>query len=278
MQVLLAVIDDLWKFARTALFGSFSLQVDSNDMVLQREAQATPQLSLLPTHTNEISVHAGGDIQFTQGEQYFVGAANTYLYVDPVVAFDTASLPLPYGTLVSVEKLGGRWAYITTGLYEGWVFKDVLLEQAKDVFPSFVDGVLYDKEHSETQKLRLCIGDAFLGGETQSLLSDVEYVTYKLGRKNIAISWGFERPRIAGSWQKKLRGRENIHIGINPKTDTVMEYVQDDIGHLAYVEAVFPDATIRLSSVGLFEEGVFNESVLQKEEWRELRPVFIEIT
>jgi surface antigen len=66
-------------------------------------------------------------------------------------------------------------------------------------------------------------------------------------------------------------------MGIIPKTDAVMEYIVDDIGHLAYVEAVSSDESIKISSVGMFDEGMFSEIVMQRTEWIELRPVFIEI-
>jgi surface antigen len=55
-----------------------------------------------------------------------------------------------------------------------------------------------------------------------------------------------------------------------------MEYVdENEIGHLAYIEAVFPDDTVALSEVNYPDSGTYNERELSKLEWKELRPVFI---
>jgi surface antigen len=76
-----------------------------------------------------------------------------------------------------------------------------------------------------------------------------------------------------------LRGTPGIHIGIMPKTGSIMEYMlQNDIGHLAYVEAVFPDERITLSEVNNPDHGIYNERTLTKEEWQALNPVFIQVS
>lgn len=279
MQVLLAVIDDLWTFAKTALFGFFvetttTTHIDTHNV----HEGYSPQMTLLPEKKTELLLQAQDEQNFIQGEEYFVGVAEGVLYTDPVIAFDTALCTVPYGSLVLVEKLGGRWACVTAGPYKGWMLKDQLLEQAKDVFPLFQENTLYDAHNAETKKLRLCIFDDFQGGAIETDLTDVEYVMYRLFRRQRNITWGTERPRTAGTWQKKLRGKKNVHMSIHPKQDTIMEYVQEDIGHVVYVEAVFPDASMALSTVGVPTEGNFAQMTLHKEEWKELRPVFIEVT
>jgi hypothetical protein len=146
------------------------------------------------------------------------------------------------------------------------------------VFPQLHESVVFDASNAQTQKLRLCIRDQFCGAKTESMLTDAEYVTYMLSRKGRSITWGTERPRVAGTWQRKLRGCSGIHIGIMPKIDAVMEYIIEDVGHLAYVETVFSDGSITITSLGLFEEGMYTSLMMQKSEWIELRPVFIETT
>lgn len=280
MRIVLAVIDDLFQFARTSLFG-----VDDRPKVreLQSPFLDTFQPPLLPAYrekpaANPLPLAAAPSENFsTQGNLYFIGLEKAHLHTDPVVAFDVVFAALLYGEQVRVLKLGGRWAYVHSGERVGWIFKDALREQARDVFPLLEEGKIYDAKNEETIKLRLCIGDMFCGEVASLLLTDAEYVTYKLSRKQLFIPWTEERPRTPGSWQKKLRGRQGVHIGIAPKTDSVMEYVVDDVGYVGYVEAVFPDESIKLSTVGILDEGVYSESMLAKEQWVELRPVFIEI-
>lgn len=281
MQIFLAVVDDLFQFARTELFGMLPLRLDEGYFKLRTYPHTQADLSLITAPASSVKSsqesYAVIPATFLQGGQYFVGARDTFLYVDPVVSFDMAIRELTYGELIHVIKLGGRWAHVKAKESEGWIFKDALREKAKDVFPSFFNGTYYDSESAETRKLRLCIHDMFKGEASAVALSDAEYVTYKVWKRGREIQWGDMRPRIAGTWQKKLRGALGIYMSVNPKTESVMEYIVDDVGHLCFVEAVFPDESIKISSIGQNTEGVFEEIMLQKEEWRELRPVFIEV-
>lgn len=276
MEVLLAVIDDLFHFARTSLL---EMLVQKDKLAITSSAGKTsvtpfshalhsvlPSISfrpLLPEHA--------------LGSQYFIGEKETYMYIDPVISFDSATKKLQYGDFVQVLKLGGRWAYVRIREKDGWILKDALRDKAADVFPSFTLGAVYAHESPDTIKLRLCIQDQFQGSVSSSILSDAEYVTYKLSRKGKQILWGDARPRIAGTWQQRLKGQSGIHIGIKPKTESVMEYIADSIGHLAFVEAVFPDDTVEVSAIGLQNDGEFTKKAMSKEEWIELRPVFIQV-
>jgi surface antigen len=69
-----------------------------------------------------------------------------------------------------------------------------------------------------------------------------------------------------------------VSIGVVPKVGSVIEYTfPDEIGHLAYVEAVFPDESIVLSEANYPDRGIYNERTLGKEEWTALNPVFIQV-
>jgi hypothetical protein len=54
-------------------------------------------------------------------------------------------------------------------------------------------------------------------------------------------------------------------------------YAEDGMGRLAYVEAVLPDETLRISGVGIAVSGEYSELVLKPSVWREWRPVFISV-
>jgi hypothetical protein len=281
MRLLLAVLNDLVLFARTAIFGVFF--ENENDRATSRtfEQMPSPQL-LLPLATSSIQepyadTESEGTFNGSPGSAYFIGERDVSLYIDPVVAFDSVIAKLAYGDIVSVVKFGGRWAHIKIGSKEGWILKDMLREQLSDVFPVFQEGSTYEADAPETIKLRMCIDDAFNAGASGVPLTGVEYVTYTLLRKNVSIEWPDTRPRIAGTWQKIVRGKEGVHMGIIPKAGGVMEYIIDDQGHVCYVEAVFGDETIKIRGIGLLDEAVFSVLSMGKEEWKELRPVFIEV-
>ncbi|MCR4286353.1 MAG: hypothetical protein NUW00_05660, partial [Candidatus Kaiserbacteria bacterium] len=74
-------------------------------------------------------------------------------------------------------------------------------------------------------------------------------------------------------------GVPHVHVGVVPKMGSIMEYISDaDTGHLAFVEAVFPDDTISVSEVNFPDSGIYNERELSKDEWKELKPVFIAVS
>ena len=286
MQVLIAVIDDLFQFVCKAFSGAVTYDSDNvttgsvaeSDCVLDsyqktlQKIQGEPERVPVLTSGTTISSEA-----FRVGEQYFIGVIGTYFYQDPVLAFDSALKRLEYGKSVRLMALQGRWAQVRLAGIVGWVFKDALVLQIDDVYPRFTQEVQYNAEHPETIKLRACIDDEFGGARGVHPLSAAEYIHYKLKQKQRLIDWGDIRMRIPGTWQRKLRGGFGIHMGIISKTESVMEYVMDDVGHLAFVEAVFPDGSIKITEIGKLDDHAYTETVLTPDQWKELRPVFIEV-
>ena len=83
---------------------------------------------------------------------------------------------------------------------------------------------------------------------------------------------------MPGLWHEILAQTAGVHIHTEPKIGMIMEYVTDDeMGHLAYVEAVFPNETITISEVNNPDSGIYNEREYTKEEWKLLQPVFLEV-
>lgn len=272
MQVLFAVLDDLFRFALQSLFGFVE-----SDKRNSPQALPSPLQSQLPLPSPApVPFLSEGELVSAYGS-YFVSTPKAAVRVDPVVAFDNVVMQLPYGTQLSLLKYGGRWALVQVGEFTGWMLKDDIRSAASEVFPVLTHGVAYNAADPETKKLRLYIDDAFGCSLPDLPLMATEYVTYRLARSRRTIGWPDTRPRLPGLWQSILRGRQGIHIGVTPKTGAVMEYSEEEVGHLLYVEAVFPDESIQVSAVDQEGLGVYSESVFTKEVWRELRPVFIEI-
>lgn len=198
------------------------------------------------------------------------------LYADPVVAFDSVITTVPYGSTVSPLTYRGRWVQVQLGGLTGWLLRDDI-DLSEAVLPAFQVGTTYDASNETTKRLRACIADDFAGALTQTLLTAEEYVTYALWRSGFSLPWPKRFGRVAGSWQHKLRGVAGIHIGVTPKTGAIMEYIIDDIGYLAYVDAVAPDLTIRCSGIGLLRTATYTEERWLQSDWRERRPVFITV-
>jgi len=208
----------------------------------------------------------------------YTGSDSTSLFRNPAMEFDGVISIIPYGAMVMVLESRGRWARVAYRDSAGWVLRDELLDRSAYVYPDFTIGVQNNADDPSTLRTRACIEDEFGAGVAGLPLQSSEYVLYRLTKKGVNIAWPEVRPRVEGSWHTILRGISNVHIGVQPCVGCVFEQIHSDgVGHLAYVEAVFPDETISISEVNYPDLGIYNERILTKEEWRELRPVFIQI-
>ncbi len=199
------------------------------------------------------------------------------IFTAPAFTLDGVITKVPYGAVVDVFQTQNRWFKISYHGTIGWMLREDLVEELK--VPQFKLGVFYSADNETTISVRRELDDEFAGGLAQLPLTAEEYVSYRLKRQGVNVPWGKERPRLAGTWQNLLKGRSGAHIGITPKTGSVMETIEDStFGHLAYIEAVYPDQSILISEFGYPELGQYSERTLPKAEWIEWRPVFIEIT
>jgi hypothetical protein len=209
----------------------------------------------------------------------YVGSAKTPLFGSATKDFDTVVTSLSYGTMVMVLEEKGRFSRVAQDGMTGWVLREDLADRAAYVYPEFVVGEENTSQDPNTLRLRACIHDEFHGGETEVPLQAGEYVLYRLIRKGQTVNWPRVRPRTPGRWHTILRGVPGVYIGIVPKTGSVMECtLENDIGHLAYVEAVFPDERITISEVNNPDNGIYQERTLTKAEWQLLNPVFIQFS
>lgn len=283
MQVLLAVIVDLYHF----LLGLFvrkqpeviapaplTLPLVNEPRLL---SPLHPATTVLPTPQAELVDAPQTAVPFQRSGVTVIALNATTLHHDPTEAFDNVVATLSYATPVSEIRRSGRWLYVETHGKTGWVLADAVADE-KDVLPQFSLGHAYEATHGETIKLRTYIGDQFQGARAGVPLTGVEYVTYRLLRAGREIIWPQAYNRLPGTWQRKLRGLRGVHIDVMPHTGSVMEYIIDDVGYVAYVERVAPDLKIVVTGIGLTNESQYTEQTMDHGVWRELRPVFIQVT
>lgn len=198
--------------------------------------------------------------------------------VTPAVDFDTIQLLYPYGTAVTVSEFCGNYAHVLRGDVKGWLHKDDLTPHKTEVWPQLREWVIYAASATDAVKIRALIQDSFSAGTLALPLQAGEYILFRLLFDNRTIVWPDDRPRLPGHWQTILKGVKGVHATIMPKTDSVMEWQSEsDGGRLAYVEAVNPDNTITTTCVGLIVAGQYTKQIWTQDQWRELRPVFIEV-
>lgn len=291
MHTLLAVIDDLYQFAIGSLLDlskGATRTEDDEDVYLYESLGVTDAVTGTTSKESVSSFRQVGDV-FTASREgsadihakntvMYIGTSEAALYAHPTLEFDTIVAELSYGTMAMVLEQRGRWAKVVAGEHSGWVLREDLVDRAIYVYPQFVIGEKNAEDDPNTHRVRAILSDMFGGAAAGLPLQAGEYVTYRLLRKGLSIDWPEVRPRTPGLWHTVLKGVPGIHIGITPKPGSVMEYMMtEEIGHLAYTEAVFPDETINVSEVNYPEDGIYNERVLTQEEWKELKPVFIEV-
>lgn len=247
------------------------------------EAPAVVEEPVQPRTFRTVSEILRGDapavVEVSKNTLMYARDIDIPIYRNPTVEFDAQIGTIPYGEMVMVLEPKGRFFRIVWSTFEGWVRKEDLADRAAHVYPEFVVGEENSVDHPNTARVRAILRDTFNAKHTELPLQAGEYVLYKLWKKGKRIEWPRSRdPRVPGLWHTILRGVPRIHVGVMPKIGAVMEYMMtDDIGHLAYVEAVFPDDEISISEVNYPDSGKYSERTLTREEWRELRPTFVSV-
>jgi hypothetical protein len=283
MQVLWAVLVDLWEF----FTGCFRIKntkeawpVETSPLLI---ADRKPKL-VLENKPPQTLLEASSAVE-TTAEVVSSSLGTAYVVVDkarafqnPLWAFDTVSSVFDYAHPVTVLGYEGRFARVLDEAGSLFILKDELTTNKKDIFPNLDLGGVYLAATNETKKLRKIIRDEFFTAESYLPLLGVEYVTYRLGVNSIHIAWPETRPRPAGSWWEILKGGLGITIRVTPKTGSIMEYKNEDgLGFVCYVEAVSPEDTVTISSVGRQVEGQYLVEKLSKEEWQALQPLWIQV-
>ncbi len=209
----------------------------------------------------------------------YAGSPEVPLYKNPTIEFDALVASIPFGEAVMMREPKGRFFSVVWNNIEGWVLKEDLVDRAVRIYPEFVPGEENTVDSDSTIRVRSIIGDVFGLRYSEFPLQSGEYILYKLWRKGVKVTWPQVRPRIPGQWHVILKGQQHVHMSVTPKVGAVMEYTLDnEIGHLAYVEAVFPDSTIAISEAHYPDSGIYNERELTKVEWLELKPIFIQFS
>jgi hypothetical protein len=207
----------------------------------------------------------------------YVHTIKAPLFARPTTDFDSIVCAVSYGSPVTVHEARGRFLKVTVGSHEGWMLKDDVIDSREDIHPQFTTGNEYSVDDPTTVRVRACIDDEFGGGKIEYPLQAGEYVLYRLIQRGVMIQWPDIRPRTPGRWHEILKGVPGIHMTVIPKTGSIMEYeIEQNVGHVAYVESVSPDGTIHITETNYPDSGIYSERILDREEWLNMHPIFIE--
>lgn len=199
---------------------------------------------------------------------------------------DNIIAKLPFKTKVDVIQESNDWVEVNTNGKTGWVSKFYLEEElpkpleelqkkevVQDALPTFQNHEKNLATDSNSIKLRKIINDEFGGGARRDDLQCVEYVHYKLQQMGITIQWPKERPRHGGLWAGIFQRSGQYKVLDEPKAGCAMSFVgslkNQKVGHVAFVEEVYQDGSIKISEANWPPPGIYSERVLPKTQWKD---------
>ena len=288
MDLFLAVAYDLFIFGQQVCRDIFSMVVNQNSRIEEqhilrpeRVAYALPASTVTETlvpHAHLESVITPRPSSLSPKSTVMYCAANgAPLRTEPSIGKDTVIAEVPFGAMVVAVSTENDWVHIFYKGMEGYVELSDLTDRAAYVYPTLTIGEAYEAHDPHTERLRAVISDEFSYGDGDEPLQAEEYVTYKLLRQSMVIPWPAVRPRTPGTWRTLLQDIPAVTISSDPSPRSVIEWQGDARGHVAYVEAVFPDGTIQISEANYPDRGIYNERTMVESEWRVYNPVFIAV-
>lgn len=174
--------------------------------------------------------------------------------------------------------LDGPWLKVKVGNQEGWVHGDYVAESSAvdvGIFRLNVPNLANDAMAAVVRKE---IGDEYGGGKNGWELQCTEYVTYRVKTKlGIVINWPVKTGRNGGKWGAIFQKYGTYPVSEEPKVNCAMSFTAgistsaatNEIGHVAFVEEVFPDGSIKISEANWPRNGIYNERTLAKWEWKD---------
>lgn len=283
MELLLAVVEDLYRFAVRSLFGIGKKNSPLRDEIIyvaprpERVAIASPKVpvEMVLPHAHLESVFEPVLIAPQKNTVVYCASNGAPLRLSPDIGIDNVIGRIPFGAMLVAVETTGAWVHVFHKGIEGYVELHDLADRAAYVHPKFVIGEENHAHDPNTERVRAMIEDEFSYGEGELPLQAEEYVTYKLRRLGVSIPWTQVRPRTPGNWVNLLEGIPSVEVSAEPRPHAVVEWTHEEKSHIAFVEAVFPDGTLQLSEANWPESGTYNERVLVKEEWSAGNPTFI---
>ncbi len=222
------------------------------------------------------------------------------LYVNSEIGLRVRSMPeiksdnilevLNYGKDVIKIEEQNKWFKVRYNANkEGWVSSVYLTENKlinisqitkkedfqNDALPKFKIGVANLANSDNTTKLRKIINYEFGLDFNKDELQCTEYVQYRAQQTGIKIKWPVKTNRNGGNWANIFEKYGLYKILDSPKAGCAMCFTggfrtsaMNAIGHVAFVEQVFDDGSIKITEANWPRPGKYNERKISKAEWQ----------
>jgi len=182
-----------------------------------------------------------------------------------------------------IEFVDGPWVKAKLGDEEGWVHTDYITEINPNPAQVIQQIILFIKDQTNlaggeiTNTVRKIINDEYGGGINNWELQCTEYVTYRIKTKiGIDIKWPVKTGRNGGKWWKIFQDAGLYKILSEPQINCAMCFTagisQDaainEIGHVAFIEEVLMDGSVKVSEANWPHDGIYNERLISKSDWQ----------
>lgn len=184
--------------------------------------------------------------------------------------------------------IDGPWMKVKLGDKEGWVHGDYITEanpnptSAIQQAINFVVGSANLVDNPLVAAVRKIINDEFGGGRDGDHLNCTEYIQYRVKTKfGIDIKWPVKAGRNGGKWADIFQQYGLYKILTEPQINCAMCFTAgistnpatNAIGHIAFVEDVLPDGSVKISEAnwpppGQAPQGQYSERTIPKEKWQ----------
>lgn len=222
------------------------------------------------------------------------------LYIDAEIGLKVRETPevdptnknvievLKFGERVEVVEENGSWYKVNyRNGKRGWMTSQYLTNKdpkkstselkikLSTELPIFEVGFTNLDKDENTKRLRKFIDKEFWPIEGSGVdLQCVEYVHYMVKLKtSIVIIWPADRPRDGGKWADIFKKYRLYQVSKEPTIYSAMSFTNPEFnkpwGHVAFVEDVSNDGTIRISEANFPSKGRYNTRLLSKEEWQQ---------
>lgn len=188
----------------------------------------------------------------------------------------------------------GPWFRVIKDGQQGWVRADYLSEitpttiQADSAILNLIVGQPNLAATDTTKKIREAIKDVLNGAKNGYGLQCTEYVTYRVKTDlGIDIKWPVSSGRDGGKWGKIFQTAGVYKVLSEPKINCAMCFTtgisQDskvnDTGHVAFVEEIFPDGSVKISEANWPNDGKYSERTIAKDKWlNQYKAQFVDFT
>ncbi len=192
---------------------------------------------------------------------------------------------LHYGDTVDIDGQDDSWAHIEhADGHTGWVSAyylsedlppDALVTPTPGKVPHFVIAQPNRADDPNTIEVRRVIKDTLGGGKSGLDLQAAEYVQYRLAQQGVFVAWPSEPISESIKWVEFFE-RHGYHASGEPSVGAAIFFTSglvskeaNEIGHVAFVEGVFADGSIKISEANWPPPGKYNERIITKRELHE---------